>query len=372
MSELGDLLELMHGAAGRYTTLRATIREWRHLERSQRAFERHMEAVESGGRTMVSYGFCAELPPETMEAPTRIWLAPPAKLRMERTGEGEAHTVVSDGAHEWSYEPSLGAMVYPATSGSYRGFEHLTDPSMLLGLLDLQPVGSTSVAGRAAILVQARGRGTVWHGPAGLPEGAERHELAVDAERGVLMRAVSFLDEQEFFSHEVLEIAFDESFPDDTFVFTPPAGEEIRDAESAFPPPQHTTIEEAARLAPFTVLLPRRLPEGATLHVVYNPGSERVASPPSVNLVYWFEGAGHSLSIGQTGEPQVPGDFGEETLERHGMALRLHDEHRQRLLVCERHGTHVMMTSDLEGETLVEIALSLEPAPTEPPRLVDA
>ena len=31
-----------------------------------------------------------------------------------------------------------------------------------------------------------------------------------------------------------------------------------------------------------------------------------------------------------------------------------------------------MMTSDLDRETLVEIALSLEPAPTEPPRLVDA
>lgn len=54
------------------------------------------------------------------------------------------------------------------------------------------------------------------------------HELAVDAERGVILRATSFIDGQEFFVHEVLEIAFDEDFPDDTFVFTPPPGERSR------------------------------------------------------------------------------------------------------------------------------------------------
>jgi hypothetical protein len=373
VSELGDVLELMHGARGRYSTLRATIREWQHLERSARAFERHVDAASARGGSgsfMVSYGFGAEQPPEATEALIRLWVMPPAKVRMERT-DAEAHTFVTDGEREWSYSPSTGAMVNPA-GGSFIGFEHLTDPALVLGRVDLEPIGGTSVAGRAAIRVRAIRRRREWHEPSGLPEWADHHDFAVDAERGVLLRAASVFDGEEFQSNEVREIAFDESFPDGTFVFTPPPGEEIRDAETAFPPPQHVTIDEAARLAPFTVLLPRRLPEGAMMHLLYNPGSERVGAPVSVHVTYWFEGAGHSLSIGQTREPQLPEEVGWETRRRDGTTFRVHDQYGQRHVVCERHGTHVMVTSDLDLETLIEIALSLEPAPTEPPRLVDA
>jgi hypothetical protein len=249
----------------------------------------------------------------------------------------------------------------------------MTDPSLLLAQLEVEATGRADVTGRQAILVRATRRGREWHGPAGLPEGAHHHELAVDAERGVLLRTVSVLDGQEFHSNEVLEIAFDEPFPEDTFVFTPPAGEEIRDAESAFPPHEDVTIEEAARLAPFTVLAPRRLPQGAELRVHFFPGSERTQWPPAVSLVYWFESARHSLSISQTGEPQPVGaDEGWERLERDGQVMRFRDEYGQRLVVLERYGTHVMVTSDLDRDTLVEIAYSLEPAPSEPPRLVDA
>jgi outer membrane lipoprotein-sorting protein len=374
MSELGDLLELMYTATSRYTTLRATYREWDHLERSERAFRRYAETLDApggrGGMVMIGFGFSGGQPPDETEALIGIWMAPPAKMRMERTGYPEAHTVVSDGEQEWTYSPSLGAIVNPA-AGSYHGFEHLTDPSLLLAQLEVEATGRASVAGREAILVRATRRGREWHGPAGLPEGAHHHELAVDAERGVLLRTASVLDGQEFHSHEVLEIAFDEAFPDDTFVLTPPAGEEIRDAQSAFPPHEDVTIEEAARLAPFTVLAPRRVPEGAELRVHFFPGSERMQAPPAVSLAFWFESARHSLSLTQTREPQPVGDEGWEQLERDRQVMRFREEYGQRLLDFERDGTHVMVTSDLDRETLVAIALSLEPAPTEPPRLVD-
>ena len=379
MSELGDVLELLHSAAGRYATLRATIREWHHLERSQRVWERHFEAMRarSGTAGIAFYGVSDESapPPETMEAVIRFWNAANGKRRMERNaGLGDEHTVVSDGEHEWSYTPGLGAIVNPADSSSH-GFEHLIDPSALLGQIDLEPVGRTSVAGRPAILVRAtsRERAWEWHGPVRLPEAADSNELAVDAERGILLRTVSYVDGEAFVAYEMLEVVFDEAFPDDTFVFTPPPGEEISDAESAFPEQAPVAIEEAATLAPFTVLLPRRLPEGAGLHVLYFEGLDRMQTSPSVNLVYWFEGAGHSLSIAQTGESQELSSLPWENVERDdGTALRFCEQYGQRLLVCERHGTHIMMTSDLDRETLVEIALSLEPAPTEPPRLVDA
>jgi hypothetical protein len=279
---------------------------------------------------------------------------------------------VTDGERCWSYSPSIGAIVNPA-GGAFYGFEHLTDPSLLLGRLDLAPSGASTIAGRDAILVRATDRYREWHSPGGLPEWADHHELAVDSERGVLLRCGSFFDGEEFLSFEVTEIAFDEAFPDDTFVFTPPADEEIRDAEAAFPHRHDVTIEDAASLADFTVLIPRRIPEGAELRIDYFPGWERTDQPPSVSLAYWFESASHSLSIGQSGDSRhVLGSLSWEELERDGQTLRYCDQYGQRLLALERAGTHVILQSDLDRETLIEIALSLESAPTEPPRLVDA
>jgi outer membrane lipoprotein-sorting protein len=354
------------------------VRDWTHLERSRLALERHVERLEASGQGTSSVAFYAEghgeaePQPETTENLVRVWLEVPAKVRIERRGaREEIHTIVADGEREWSYSPSCGAIVNPASG--YHSFGYLTDPSTLSAELLLEPIGRTRAAGRTAMHTRATTRGREWHGPLSFPAGADYHELAVDTERGIVLRATSFVDGQEFFMHEVLEIAFDEDFPADTFVFTPPPGEEVIDAAAAVPQDKDVSIEEAARLAGFTVLLPRRLPEGAELRVHYVAGWERTDQSPSVWLAYWFESASHSLSIGQSSDARIVlDDMPWEELEREGQMLRFCDRFGQRLLALERAGTQVMLQSDLERETLIEIALSLEPAPTEPPRLVDA
>ena len=52
MSELGDLLELMHGARNRYRTLRLTMREWQHSGRHLRVFEEQARRRPRGGGWM--------------------------------------------------------------------------------------------------------------------------------------------------------------------------------------------------------------------------------------------------------------------------------------------------------------------------------
>lgn len=102
-------------------------------------------------------------------------------------------------------------------------------------------------------------------------------------------------------------------------------------------------------------------------------GGNATTRPPTVQLAYWFEGARHQLSIGQSADGRsTPEELPWEALEREGQALRFCDQYGQRLLALERYGTHVFVNSDLDRETLIEIALSLQPAPDEPPRLVDA
>ena len=62
------------------------------------------------------------------------------------------------------------------------------------------------------------------------------------------------------------DAAFDEPLSDDLFRLDLLPGEEGERAGATSPRP--VPIEEAARRAGFPVLLPRRVPEGAQMHVV--------------------------------------------------------------------------------------------------------
>ena len=90
--------------------------------------------------------------------------------------------------------------------------------------------------------------------------GADELRLEVDAERGALLRIESRFEGHPFTLSEALEIAFDEQLPEDTFVFTPPPGEEVRSVAARFPVQHDLTIEQAVALAPFTVWIPARMP----------------------------------------------------------------------------------------------------------------
>ncbi len=47
MSELGDLLEALHGAHRSFTSVRLEAREWRHRQRSEDVWPGDMLALES-------------------------------------------------------------------------------------------------------------------------------------------------------------------------------------------------------------------------------------------------------------------------------------------------------------------------------------
>ena len=57
--------------------------------------------------------------------------------------------------------------------------------------------------------------------------------------------------------------------------------------------------------------------------------------------------------------------------ERDGRAVHVYQEGDERQLEAEHLGTHVRMFSQsMPTDVLIDLMLSLEPAPTEPPRLV--
>ncbi len=88
MSDVGDLLELLHGAGDRRRTVHATVRSWHHCSRGPRAFERHVAASSS---TMSARCAGEGEPPETSERREEIRIAKPGPGRQE----GEWHVTVA-------------------------------------------------------------------------------------------------------------------------------------------------------------------------------------------------------------------------------------------------------------------------------------
>jgi hypothetical protein len=189
------------------------------------------------------------------------------------------------------------------------------------------------------------------------------------------LRTLARLDGEEFSLHEVTEIAFDESFAPETFVFVPPPGEVVRGVRASRH--RRLTIEEAVAVAPFTVFVPRAIGPRWQMTVHFGPGDDRPASPASVAIHYWRADASHQLNITQTArEARDPYEgFDWDDFVRNGNRLRTWKAERDggempARVQLERDGTRITITSnDLELDRLIELADMLVPAPAEPPSL---
>jgi outer membrane lipoprotein-sorting protein len=378
VASLGDLLELLHGAYDRFETVRLAARNWQHVAGSRRAFERF--AAESGG-TRFGAVKVGEPESETREGIVRLWFEKPLRVREEREGDlGGAVLGIRDGERWWMYSPDFGARSneddLEVGSGVGQQYEHFLDPSPLIPALAFELSDETEVAGRRALQVLARPRGhepDTRHTLFRLAAGADEYELAVDGERGVLLRAIARWDGEPFSLHDVTEIAFDEPFAAETFVFVHPPGEVVRAARGSSPSP--LTIEEAVVAAPFQMFVPRVIGPGWRMTVHFFAGEERPASPPTVTMHYSRDDASHQLNITQTAiDARDPFDgFDWDEFDRGNERWRTWKPVRDsdtmpRRVQVEREGTRITIaSSDLDLDRLIDLADMLVPAPTEPP-----
>lgn len=226
----------MYGAPGRFTTARATIREWRDEATADEVRERssgtgaHSRSLGSPGEPRMP----AASRREDFERTWRVWHERPYRWRQEiepSDGTGTEYRVV-DGDAFWYYNPQHEARHAIATRSEFGGgfgpeFEiaHVFDPGvphLELEELELRSAGRVRQAGREAIRVEATKPGEWDYPPEPLWLGADDYELVVDAERGVILRLASRLGGQAFDVTEVLDIHFDETFPEGTFVLDLP------------------------------------------------------------------------------------------------------------------------------------------------------
>ena len=312
--------------------------------------------------------------PDEIVVTSRVWVEG-ARYRAETEQQGHASVTVSDGEQVWHWNPSMGAVVHDA-GNSTSGWDVILDPRELLAAGDLEPAGHREVIGRDALVVEGRV-------PAGEPFrpfdslrlGTTDFELLVDAERGVVLRTEARLDGRPFHVRELLEVAFDEPLPDETFVYEPPPGETVRTHEEAFSI-EHVSIDEAARRASFQVWVAPELAEGWRVLVVYVPERQRPQTPEAVTSCTCTSAVrtsssstrrplrGFSTSRGSSGASTTGPKSGSTSRPRARAR-------RRRRSSGSRDGTEVQVHSaELGLDALLDLALSLVPASPEPPRVL--
>ena len=295
--DLRTVLELLHESDTRWRTLRAEGEEWVDGEVSRRAFLRSVPP----GAVVSTRGTPG---PADHDARWKVWLRKPAFLRADY---GMAHEnrmlVVSDGRRVCTWLPMDRGSQVREVQGEPPHLgpaAPLLEPFALPAALHLEVVGPATVLGREAISVVGRPRREGDDRFRQIASGADEIELAVDAERGVLLRLERRLEGVPFARLHMTGVAFDEELDDDLFA--------VPELSSA-PPPVPAVPPRPPRPRPPLGLPDREL--GAAADV----GTVVVARGPSYviavdRVVAYSSGFELGLTV-RTNERPVLGSFDE-------------------------------------------------------------
>lgn len=320
----GGIGALLNGAAESFRTVAVTYRTWRHEQRLREAFRANADKQQRRGFTFGAVGSGGPGPAETGET-VRIWREGQRVRQEHHGGLRDGSYGVVDGPRWWSWSEQMGAMsnrdnTSVGGGGIDGGFEVMLDPAALVGVLDLRVVGNSRIAGRSTVTVTAAPQPEglsdmrassfprVFRALHALGSGADSYQLEVDRQRGVLLATTAIRNELPFYTITTLAIGFDEPIPADTFVFTPPDGEQIRSPQEVFPIPRFVPLAEALQQATFTVLVPDRLPAG--WRQVPRCASNEASSRFAASVALFYRSGHQSVSIRQIPAADAPRHYG--------------------------------------------------------------
>jgi hypothetical protein len=240
LTDLGTLLELVHDAERLSRTVAGGVLNARNGALYGEILSRRAER-RGGGFAGLEHD---PAQPQDTTQRVRFWLERPLRLREDVEGSGERR-YATDGvtASLWTPEFDRVVPVEPEPSEFRdRGVSLLCEPSVLLGHLRLEIIGTAACAGRASIRALGHPRRRPrWADVFGFEPSADAYELLVDRERGVILRAGALVGDVEFASTEILDIEFDQPVPE--HVFTLESAESTAGAAPTVAPPSPRRID---------------------------------------------------------------------------------------------------------------------------------
>jgi outer membrane lipoprotein-sorting protein len=380
MSDLGDLLELLHGPPDRWATVRLAVRRWTDSEATGRAMERAAERSRAAGATVVSSRRSHGDDSPVWESLVRAWVDKPGRRsRAEADGPHGASLHVTRGELWWSYTELSGAITNEDEpdvrgGGGLHEVDWMLDPSYLLGGYQFSVTGPREVAGRPAVGARAVRRPETAPGRLLVAEpafGADELALAVDRATGVVLRGEARSSGEVLALWEAVEAAFDVPLDDGLFRFEAPDGSVARSPGGVFARPRPLSVEEAARRASFTVVIPALVPRGWTMAVLYVPAADRPPRGDTVMVHLGEDGRAPRVRLHETAEP-IADNLAWEAVEHRGRAIEVVETPGglSSSLVearAEVAGTHVRASGEVERRALLDIVASLAPAPRDLP-----
>jgi len=369
MSELGDYLERFYSPDQTFHTVHACVR---------RTTKSAPKVSSSRRRSNIGRPRQDKKPRSESIENLEFWARLPDKVRVESTrqkdGRDESTTEIVNGHDEWKRfadgTVEKKSEQHEGTSERHRlptEFQRHFDRGLLrecFAALTLETIGNCQVANRECLKVRAIKVPDAQLWPHWFSFEAIEFELAADVEKAVLLSIAGIVDGQPVDTHEVLEVTFDEEIDDSLFTYVVGADEVV---QPATPVTERITLEAAAARAPFTVLDPKYIPDREQVHehATYEP-SRPGDRHESLTVFYMCDSTFESLWITQSQKPdnRQQEELEWDTIKSDGRKILISDPHPDegcRVLVFERGGTHVSITSDLPRDEMARIALSMTP-----------
>lgn len=231
MSDLGDLLELIHCAHAKLSTLEAEYRDWMKPRPSLRVSIERSELGEPQIRWRGGGPFM-----RTVAASRRIWLHAPDRVRVEvMYGRQLVRIGVRDGA-DWLRWHRVAGVMSGNLSDVVGGrsviapalvFPPLIQPAQLLAALRFEPVGKGTRAGREVLAARARARHS------SVAAQTLSHEFEFDAEHGTILRRATFEEGEPVSVTEAVAVRYNDPIEPKRFELVPPDGLSARPVEAA-------------------------------------------------------------------------------------------------------------------------------------------
>jgi hypothetical protein len=207
-------------------------REWRHTAVLHQAWEAATNRKRASGATVstILIGRTDVPQPKELEQSWTLWLETPWKRATFMNGTGIID-VVFHGTTWWSNGHGASRSSEATRYGHGLGWgEDLVRTPDYVNRLEIVHVETGSWLGRPTLDAQVRAvhrereRDKGLHGL--IIGDADKIDLSIDLERGVILRAASWFEGSLYRTLEVLDVDFDVSFPPDTFKIDPLPGQD--------------------------------------------------------------------------------------------------------------------------------------------------
>lgn len=225
MSELGALLEVIHDAHNRLSTLVAEYQDW---VRPQATLEMTVDRVGLEGAHLQWRGGGPF--PRAAVSTRRIWSKRPNCLRVEvrRNNTLTLLAVLKEGQW-WRWGQNEGAVTAEARSDGRAELAlpplltpALLEPARLLATFSLKPAGYGWRAGRDVVCADALARDS------SSPGVAQKYELEFDIEHGTMLRWAALEEGTLVRVTEAISIAYHVRIAPERFEFVAPDGSPVR------------------------------------------------------------------------------------------------------------------------------------------------